>query len=106
MRRLMLSGAVLALVLAASTAGTANAAACSHWGRPAIAADPHPHVLRVFAIQFEQHPADIATAADYRSAIDCALRTEVLPHLAKDRANVAVFDETSALEPLPRAPTG
>ena len=102
----MLAGAVLALVLAASTAGTANAAGCSHWGRPAIAADPHPHVLRVFAIQFEQHPADIATAADYRSAIDCALRTEVLPHLAKDRANVVVFDEDIGLETIAVGPRG
>ncbi len=83
-----MAGAVLALIAACAAPAAARAASCPHWGRPAVAADPRPHALRVFAIQFEQHPAQIATAADYRNAIDCALRTEVLPHLAPDRPNL------------------
>jgi hypothetical protein len=107
MRRLLLAGAMVAGFAAVVVLpAVANAAACSHWGRPAIAPDPRPHALRVFAIQFEQDPADIATAADYRSAIDCALRNEVLPHLAKDRPNLVVFDEDIGLETIAVGPRG
>src|ERR1700749_3388212 len=111
MRRLLLFVGALA-VLAAGSAGlaalpaTAQAAACPHWGRPAIAADPRPHALRVFAIQFEQHPAQTATAADYRHAIDCALRTEVPPPLAAHRPNLVVFDEDIGLETIAVGPRG
>jgi hypothetical protein len=99
-----LAAAVVAGIAAAP--GAASAAPCSHWGRPAIAADPRPHALRVFAIQFAQHPAQIATAADYRRAIDCALRTEVLPHLAAGRPNLVVFDEDIGLETIAVGPRG
>lgn len=101
-----MAGAVLALIAACAAPAAARAASCPHWGRPAVAADPRPHALRVFAIQFEQHPAQIATAADYRHAIDCALRTEVLPHLAPDRPNVVVFDEDIGLETIAVGPRG
>ena len=100
----MALGALLATVVAAavSTPGSVLAAApvCSGWGRPAIAADPHPGALRVFAIQFEQQPAAMRTAADYRRAVDCAIRTEVLPHLARGRPNLVVFDEDIGLETI------
>jgi hypothetical protein len=102
----LVAGAVLALIAACAAPAAARAASCPHWGRPAVAADPRPHALRVFAIQFEQHPAQIATAADYRHAIDCALRTEVLPHLAPDRPNVVVFDEDIGLETIAVGPRG
>jgi hypothetical protein len=108
MRRLLLAAA-LAAGLGAALAGvpaTAGAATCAHWGRPALAADPRPHALRVFAIQFEQHPASMATAASYRNAIDCALRTEVLPHLAKGRPNLVVFDEDIGLQTIAIGPRG
>ena len=101
-----MAGAVLALIAACAAPAAARAASCPHWGRPAVAADPRPHALRVFAIQFEQHPAQIATAADYRHAIDCALRTEVLPHLAPDRPNLVVFDEDIGLETIAVGPRG
>lgn len=42
----------------------------------------------------------MATASDYGRAIDCAIRTEVLPHLAGRRANLVVFDEDVGLETL------
>jgi hypothetical protein len=106
MRRLLLTAAAVAGIAAMAPPAIAHAAACPHWGRPALAADPRPHALRVFAIQFEQHPAQIATAADYRRAIDCALRTEVLPHLAKGRPNLVVFDEDIGLETIAVGPRG
>src|SRR6202042_1900634 len=99
-RSALLAGAVMAVVGAFAAPAGARAASCPHWGRPAVAADPHPHALRVFAIQFEQHPAQVATAADYRHAIHCALRPEVLPPLATDRPNLVVFDEDIGLETI------
>jgi hypothetical protein len=106
MRRLLLAGALLTALAVALAPGSAAAGTCPHWGRPAVAADPEAHALRVFAIQFEQHPAQMATAAGYRSAVDCALRTEVLPHLAEDRPNLVVFDEDIGLETIAVGPRG
>ena len=97
----------LAVALAATTGAaktTARAAACPHPGRPALAADSKPHALRVFAIQFLQQPALMATAADYARAIDCAIRTEVVPYLAHGRPNLVVFDEDVGLETLAIGP--
>ena len=107
-------GAAAAMTAGVATAGGApargaGAAACPHFGKPALAADPHPHALRVFAIQFLQQPALMATPADYSQAIDCAIRAEVLPQLAKGRPNLVVFDEDAGLETLatgPRAAEG
>ncbi len=79
---------------------------CAHWGRPAVAADPRPGALRVFAIQFEQHPAQMRTAADYARAINCAVRIEVVPHLARHRPNLVVFDEDIGLQALAIGPRG
>ena len=103
--------AVGAVVLGASALpGPAPALAaggsCTGWGRPAVAADPHLHALRVFAIQFEQQPARMASASGYERAIDCAIRTEVLPHLARGRANLVVFDEDVGLETIAIGPRG
>ena len=82
----------------------APATACSHFGRPALALDPRPHALRVFAIQLMQHPGQIRDAAAFRTAIDCALRLEVVPHLARGRANLVVFDEDAGLQALGAGP--
>ncbi len=82
------------------TAGPASAAACAHWGRPALAADPRPGALRVFAIQFRQRPARMTTAATFTRAVTCAVRAEVLPHLARHRPNLVVFDEDMGLETI------
>ena len=52
-------GVAMLGVAPSSAAGAAPGSAargCTGWGRPAIAADPRPHALRVFAIQFEQQP--------------------------------------------------
>src|SRR5690349_4954432 len=106
----MAKGAPLVVAAAAALCAPASAVAgadrCPGWGRPALAADPRPHALRVFAIQFEQRPGAMRTAADYRHAVDCAIRTEVLPHLARGRPNLVVFDEDIGLERSPSAPAG
>lgn len=54
----------------------------------------------MFAIQLRQDPAAMATAADYRRAIDCAFATEVAPYLARGRPNLVVLDEDLGLETL------
>jgi hypothetical protein len=109
-------GAAAAMTASAAAAGGApargagaGAGACPHFGKPALAADPHPHALRVFGIQFLQQPALMATPGDYSHAIDCAIRAEVLPYVAKGRPNLVVFDEDAGLETLatgPRAAQG
>lgn len=94
-----------AFALSGSAAG-ARVTACPDWGRPALAADPRPNALRVFAIQFEQNPGLMGSATDYTHAVDCALRTEVLPHLAHGRPNLVVFDEDVGLETIAIGPRG
>src|SRR5437660_1234025 len=102
---------VLGLVAGAAPAMASSRAArdargCAGWGRPAVAADPRPHALRVFAIQFQQRPASISSPAAYRQAIDCAIRTEVLPHRVRGRPNLVVFDEDIGLETIAIGPRG
>jgi hypothetical protein len=104
----ILAAAVGTTGAAAGTTGAAvsPAASCPGWGRPAVAADPRPHALRVFAIQFAQDPAGMSRAGDYQHAVDCAIRTEVLPHLAHGRPNLVVFDEDVGLETIAIGPRG
>jgi hypothetical protein len=54
----------------------------------------------VFAIQFRQQPAAMINDYSLKRAIDCAMGTEVAPHLARGRANLVVFDEDIGLETL------
>jgi hypothetical protein len=113
-RRALIGPAVAAaalLIVAAASSGAAQSRPasprqCPHFGRPAIAADPHPGALRVFAIQFEQHPADMVSAASFKRAIDCVMRLEVAPYLAKGRPNLVVFDEDNGLEAMAIGPRG
>ena len=107
--RLLVAAATVGLsawVLTGTASTFARGGACRDWGRPAVSADPRPHALRVFAIQFEQHPGAIRSAGDYARAIDCAIRTEVLPHLASGRPNLVVFDEDVGLETIAIGPRG
>ena len=94
------------IAAAAGAARPAAAGSCPHFGRPALAADPRPHALRVFAIQFEQQPAEMLTAASFSHAIDCAMRIEVAPYLAQGRPNLVVFDEDLGLQTLAIGPRG
>ena len=94
------------LACGASARGASPESVCPHFGRPAIASDPRPHDLRVFAIQFRQQPATITSARSYAHAIDCAIREEVLPHVARGRPNLVVFDEDIGLEAIAAGPRG
>ena len=87
-------------------AASTPAAACPSSLAPAVAADPKPHALRVFAIQFRQQPATIVGAAAYARAIDCVMRTDVAPYLARGRPNLVVFDEDVGLEAIAAGPRG
>jgi hypothetical protein len=97
---------VVATALLAAAANAHASAACGHFGRPAVASDPRPHGLRVFAIQFRQQPEAMTTPASFKQAIDCAMRTEVLPHLTPRHPNLVVFDEDIGLETLAAGPRG
>ena len=106
---LLVGGVMLgAAFVAAGGAGAVAAAGprCPRYGRPAIAADPRPGALRVFAIQFEQQPAAMVSAASFTRAIDCVMRVEVAPHLARGRPNLIVFDENLGLETIAIGPRG
>lgn len=106
-RAILLAGAgALATLPCVAAPARVRAGSCPGWGRTAVAADPRPHALRVFAIQFAQHPARMRTAGDYARAVDCAIRTEVLPHLAGGRPNLVVFDEDIGLETIAIGPRG
>jgi hypothetical protein len=94
------------LALAAPGTGEGDGACSGGYGRVAVAADPHPGALRVFAIQFEQQPPDMVNATSYRNAVQCVMQVEVLPHLAKGRPNLVVFDEDVGLETIAVGPRG
>ncbi len=108
--------AVLVVLLAAGAGAVAahpgaagpqsKPAGCARFGRPAVASDPRRHALRVIAIQFLQQPGSLVTAATYTREIDCAMRTEVAPYLARGRTNLVVFDEDVGLEVLAAGPRG
>lgn len=48
---------------------------------------------RVFALQYKQDIANVATYRDYRTKIECMVRTYVVPNLADDRPNVVALNE-------------
>ena len=77
-------------------AGTA-----AHRSHPAIEAlDPRPGAPRVFGMQYKQDARNVVSYASFRRKIDCMLRTYVLPHLARGRPNVVVFNEDIGLAAL------
>jgi hypothetical protein len=96
----LIGAVVVAASVASAGARARSTRSCPHWGRPALAQAPRPHALRVFAIQFEQQPAQMTSIASYAHAIDCAMRLEVVPLLARHRPNLVVFDEDVGLETL------
>ncbi len=65
-----------------------------------IRRDPKPGAPRVFAMQFKQEIRNVVTYAGFRRKIDCMLHEYVLPHLARNRPNVVVFNEDVGLMTL------
>jgi hypothetical protein len=84
---------------AAATTGPGECAALASSDErpPVLALDPRRGAPRVFAMQYEQLPADIVSIASFRASIDCLLRRYVLGHLARGRPNVVVFNEDVGL---------
>lgn len=74
---------------------------------PAILAlDPRPRAPRIFAVQFKQDLNNVTTYARFRAKIDCVLHEYVLPHLARHRPNVVVFNEDVGLMTLAEGTRG
>lgn len=101
-----LLGAMVAVGAASAPAAGAAPARCPHLGRPAVAADPRPHSLRVLAVQFGQDPAAMRRGASFAGAVDCVMRLEVAPYLSRGRPNLVVFDEDLGIETLAIGPRG
>lgn len=72
----------------------------------AVAADAQPGAPRVFAMQVKLDPADVRTAATFQRKMECLLREQVLPHLARGRPNVVVFDENAGILTAAAGPRG
>ncbi len=51
-------------------------------------------------MQYRQEGANVASYGSFRTAIDCLLHRYVLPHLARGRPNVVVFNEDIGLATL------
>lgn len=51
-------------------------------------------------MQYKQAPSSVVSYASFRAKIDCMLRRYVLPHLARGRPNVVVFNEDVGLATL------
>jgi len=62
--------------------------------------EPRRGAIRVFAIQFKQEIRHVVTYASYRIAIECLIRTAVIPHLSDQEPNVVVFNEDVGLMTL------
>ena len=103
-----LFGASIAVAVAVANGAAQGSPArpCPRYGRPAVATDPRPGALRVFAIQFEQRPTEMLSTSSFTRAIDCAMRLEVAPHLARTGPNLVVFDEDVGLETIAIGPRG
>jgi hypothetical protein len=64
---------------------------------PILALDPARGAPRVFAMQLKQDARDVTSYAAFRRKIACAIRTQVVPHLAHGRPNLVVFGEDAGL---------
>ena len=112
--------AALALVLAAGAAAPGPAPAASPGPVAAacaplrasrtlptvVASDPKPGAPRVFAMQVKLDAAQVRTSATFRRKMECLLREQVLPHLARGRPNVVVFDEDAGILTPAAGPRG
>ena len=85
----------------AAVVGSGCAALAVPRSHPAIASlDPRPSAPRIFAMQYEQDAGNVVSYASFRRKIECMLRAYVIPHLARGRPNVVVFNEDIGLATL------
>jgi len=88
-------------VALAAPGGSGCAALTARRTHPAIESlDPRPGAPRIFAMQYEQDARNVVSYATFRRTIDCMLRVYVLPHRARGRPNVVVFNEDIGLATL------
>jgi len=71
-----------------------------------VASDPRPGTPRVFAMQVKLDAAHVRTPATFRRKMECLVREQVLPHLARGRPNVVVFDEDAGILTPAAGPRG
>jgi hypothetical protein len=97
----VLAGGLLLGTASASAARSGCAQVTGHLSRPPVLSlDPRPGAPRIFAMQYRQEAANVASYGSFRTAIDCMLHRYVLPHLARGRPNVVVFNEDIGLATL------
>jgi hypothetical protein len=97
----LLAGGLLMGTASASAARSGCAQVTGHLSRPPVLSlDPRPGAPRIFAMQYRQEAANVVSYGSFRTALDCMLHRYVLPHLARGRPNVVVFDEDIGLATL------
>jgi hypothetical protein len=97
---LVLAGAVNMATASGRPEGRCAAVRASRELPPTLALDARPRAPRIFAMQFKQDLANVTTYSAFRTKIDCLLHEYVLPHLARGRPNVVVFNEDVGLMTL------
>lgn len=64
---------------------------------PQVSRDPAPRAPRVFAIQYKQELANVASYEAFRAKIECLVREYVVPRLARRRPNLVALTEDVGL---------
>lgn len=62
-----------------------------------VARDAKKDAPRVFAMQVKLDANQVRTVSSFGAKVECLLREHVLPHRAKGRPNVVVFDENAGI---------
>ena len=94
--------ALLAALPATATAATPSASQCKRTQAkrqaPVVEAfDAKRGAPRVFAMQPKQELRNVVTYAAFRRKIECMIRRDVVPRMARGRPNVVVFNEDIGL---------
>lgn len=71
-----------------------------------VSSSPGRGTPRVFAMQVKLDASQVRTSASFGNKIECLLRERVLPHRAKGRPNVVVFDEDAGILAAASGPRG
>ena len=101
--------ALLAALPASATAATPSAAQCKRTQAkrqaPVVEAfDAKRGAPRVFAMQPKQELRNVVTYAAFRRKIECMIRRDVVPRMARGRPNVVVFNEDIGLMTIGTGP--
>ena len=104
MRYIVVSIAAAAVLLSAGPAAAATptkrqcaALRADRTVATKVATAPAKGAPRVFAMQVKLDANQVRTTGSFALKVECLLRAQVLPHLAKGRPNVVLFDENAGL---------